>query len=421
MTTKTNSGSAAGLSRKDCLTLDRADPLAAKRRLFDLPKGVIYLDGNSLGALPKGVAKRVQTAVAEQWGRDLITSWNKHGWFALPGRIGDRIGKLIGASAGTVVAADTISVNLFKLAAAALKLKPGRRVILSDTGNFPTDLYIAEGVLGMTDAHELKLVAPEEVAGAIDDTVALVMLTEVDYATGRRHDMRAITSKAHKAGALVLWDLAHSAGAIPVDVEGSKADFAVGCTYKYLNGGPGAPAFLYVRKDLQEKLSSPLSGWWGHAEPFAFKTSYRPAPGIVRQQCGTQAMLSMIALDAALDAFDGVDMHAVYAKARMLAEVFIGEVERRCGPHGVTLAGPRDLTARGSQVSFHCPEGYAVMQALIANGVVGDFRAPDKIRFGLTPLYTRFADVHDAAAIIERVMAERLWDTPKFRARSVVT
>lgn len=408
-------------SRSQCLVLDRADPLAAKRKLFALPKGVIYLDGNSLGVLPKGVAERVAKAVAEEWGRDLITSWNKHGWFTLPGRIGDRIGKLIGAPAGTVVAADTISVNLFKLVAAALKLKPGRRVILSDSGNFPTDLYIAEGVLGMTGEHELKLVAPEDVAGAIDDSVALVMLTEVDYATGRRHDMRAITSKAHNAGALVLWDLAHSAGAIPVDLEGAKADFAVGCTYKYLNGGPGAPAFLYVRKGLQEKLSSPLSGWWGHAEPFAFTTRYKPAPGITRQQCGTQAMLSMIALDAALDAYNGVDMHAVYAKARMLAEVFIGEVEGRCGRYGLKLAGPRNLAERGSQVSFHCPEGYAVMQALIANGVVGDFRAPDRIRFGLTPLYTRFADVYDAAVIVEKVMAERLWDTSTLRARSAVT
>jgi kynureninase len=418
---KANSISPTELTRNACLALDRADPLAARRRLFELPKGVIYLDGNSLGALPKGVAGRVAKAVKEEWGQDLITSWNKHGWFKLPERIGNRIGKLIGASEGTVVAADTISINLFKLVAAALKLQPGRRVILSDTGNFPTDLYIAEGAIGMTERHELKLVAPEEVASAIDETVALVMLTEVDYATGRRHDMRAITAKAHAEGALVLWDLAHSAGAIPVDLEGAGADLAVGCTYKYLNGGPGAPAFLYVRRELQDKLASPLSGWWGHADPFAFTTSYRPAAGIVRQQCGTQAMLSMVALDAALDAFDGVDMGALYRKAQALAALFIDEVERRCGGHGVSLAGPRDLGQRGSQVSFHCPEGYAVMQALIDHGVVGDFRAPDKIRFGLTPLYTRYVDAYDAAVIIEKVLAGRLWDTPRFRARAAVT
>lgn len=409
------------MTRDDCLALDRDDPLAGKRDLFALPAGVIYLDGNSLGALPKGVAARVGRAVEAEWGQDLITSWNTHGWFTLPGRLGDRIGRLIGAPQGTVVVADTISVNLFKLVAAALRLRPGRRVILSDTGNFPTDLYIAEGVLGMTGGHELKLVAPEAVEAAVDETVALVMLTEVDYATGRRHDMKAITAKAHAAGALILWDLAHSAGAIPVDLTGADADFAVGCTYKYLNGGPGAPAFLFVRKDLQDSIVSPLSGWWGHANPFAFSTGYQPAAGITRQQCGTQAMLSMIALDAALDAYDGVDMTVLYGKAQKLAGVFISEVERRCGGLGLKLAGPRDLSQRGSQLSFHCPEGYAVMQALIAHGVVGDFRAPDKIRFGLTPLYTRFADVFDAAVIIERVMAGRLWDTPEFKARSAVT
>jgi kynureninase len=409
------------ITRSHCLALDRNDPLAPMRARFELPKGIIYLDGNSLGPLPKGVAKRVARAITEEWGEDLITAWNKHGWFHLPARIGSRIGRLVGAPEGTVVAADTISVNLFKLIGAVLRLRPDRRLILSDTGNFPTDLYVAEGAAGLTERHELKLVPPEDVGRAIDSTVALVMLTEIDYATGRRHDMTQITRKAHAEGAFILWDLAHSAGAIPVDLEGAGADVAVGCTYKYLNGGPGAPAFLYVRKGLQGKLLSPLSGWWGHREPFAFKTRYRPAAGITRQQCGTQAMLSMIALDAALDAFDGVDMEAVHAKARALAEVFIAEVERRCGSYGVRLAGPRDLMQRGSQVSFHCPEGYAVMQALIAEGVIGDFRAPDKIRFGLTPLYTRFIDVYDAAAAIEHVLADRLWDVPEFKARAAVT
>jgi len=409
-------------TRDDCLALDRADPLAAKRALFVLPDGMIYLDGNSLGPLPKSVASRLAETVTQQWGLTLIKSWNEHGWFDLPRKIGDRIAKLIGAPPASVVACDTISVNLFKLLGAAVALKPQRRVILSDSGNFPTDLYMMQGLIRLLDRDlELRLVAPEEVEAAITADVAVVSLTEVDYRTGRRHDMKRLTAKAHAAGALAIWDLAHSAGAFPVDLAGCKADFAVGCTYKYLNGGPGAPAFLYVRPDLQDLIQSPLSGWWGHDAPFAFDVNYRPAPGITRQQCGTQAILAMAALDSALDVWNDVDLSELRRKSEELCELFIARVEGANAKHGVRLAGPRNMGERGSHVSFHCPEGYAVMQALIAHGVIGDFREPDIIRFGVTPLYTRFVDIWDAAAILTRILDQRQWDDPRFKARKAVT
>jgi kynureninase len=410
------------MSREECLSRDAADPLAVKRSLFVLPDGVIYLDGNSLGPLPKSVAARLADTVARQWGETLIKSWNEHGWFDLPRKIGDRLAKLIGAPPASVVACDTISVNLFKLLGAALALNPGRRVILSDTGNFPTDLYMMQGLIRLLDRDlELRLVEPENVEAALTADVAVVSLTEVDYRTGRRHDMRRLTAKAHESGVLAIWDLAHSAGAFPVDLSGAKVDFAVGCTYKYLNGGPGAPAFLYVRPDLQDRIQSPLSGWWGHDAPFAFDPAYRPAPGIVRQQCGTQAILAMAALDAALDVWDDVDLAALRCKSEDLCTLFIARIESANARHGMKLAGPRDMRERGSHVSFHCPEGYAVMQALIASGVIGDFRSPDIIRFGVTPLYTRFVDIWDAAAILTRILDKRLWDNPRFKAKKAVT
>ena len=409
-------------TRDECLARDRADPLAGKRELFKLPDGIIYLDGNSLGALPRNVASRVTDTIDRQWGATLIKSWNEHGWFDLPRKIGDRIAKLIGAPSASVVACDTISVNLYKLLGAAIALRPSRRVILSDTGNFPTDLYMMQGLIRLLDRDlELRLVEPENVESAITDDVAVVSLTEVDYRTGRRHDMKRLTAKAHEVGALAIWDLAHSAGAFPVDLASCNADFAVGCTYKYLNGGPGSPAFLYVRPDLQNRIESPLSGWWGHAAPFAFDIDYRAAPGILRQQCGTQAILAMAALDAALDVWDDVDLFALRRKSEALCSLFIAEVETRNTKHGVTLAGPRAMSERGSHVSFHCPEGYAVMQALIAQGVIGDFRAPDIIRFGVTPLYTRHVDIWDAAAILTRILDEGLWDDPRFKSLKAVT
>ncbi|MFO1121648.1 MAG: kynureninase [Hyphomicrobiales bacterium] len=410
------------MNRADCEALDRADPLAARRALFEIPEGLNYLDGNSLGVLPHTVPPRVAAAVSRQWGQSLITSWNEHGWFALPQKVGDRIARLIGAAPGTVIAGDTISINLYKLLGAAVKLRPERRVILSDTGNFPSDLYVAQGLRDLLDdGHVLKLVEPEQIPAAIDESVAVVMLTEVDYRTSRLHDMAAVTRAAHRAGALTIWDLAHSAGALPVDLAGSNADFALGCTYKYLNGGPGAPAFLYVRPDLQDQVNPPLAGWWGHAAPFAFDPDYRPARGIIRNQCGTQPILSMVALDAALDVWDGVDLQALRRKSMALSQHFIDLAETRCGRHGVRAAGPRDMARRGSHVSLHCPEGYAVMQALIAAKVIGDFRAPDMIRFGFTPLYTRFVDMWDAVDVLADILDNRRWDQPQFRSRKAVT
>ena len=410
------------MNRADCQVLDRADPLAAKRNLFHLPNGMIYLDGNSLGMMPKNVPARVQDAMQKQWGETLIKSWNEHGWFHLAQKIGDRLARLIGAPQASVIAGDTISINLFKLLAAAAKMSPQRRVILSDNGNFPSDLYVAQGFRDLLDdGYELRVVAPDDVMGAIDETVAFTMITEVDYRSARLHDMKAVTAKAHALGALTIWDLAHSAGATPVDLTGGNADFAVGCTYKYLNGGPGAPAFLYVRPDLQDKVRPALSGWWGHVAPFAFDLDYHPAPGIIRNQCGTQPILSMTALDAALDVWDDVDMQVLRAKSLALCKCFIGLVEERCGKHGVTVEGPRQMQLRGSHVSLHHPEGYAVMQALIANHVIGDFRSPGMMRFGFTPLYTSFADVWDAVDILARILDRNEWDQPQFLSRKAVT
>jgi kynureninase len=410
------------VKRSDCEALDREDPLAGKRAAFTIPEGLIYLDGNSLGVLPRNVPARVAEVAEKQWGETLIKSWNEHGWFHLPRKVGDRIARLIGAPRASVIAGDTISVNLFKLLGAAARLNPGRRVILSDNGNFPSDLYVAQGFRDLLDdGYVLKVVAPEEVMDAIDESVAFTMITEVDYRTARMHDMKAVTAKAHEKGALTIWDLAHSAGATPVNLQGTGADFAVGCTYKYLNGGPGAPAFLYVRPGLQDRVQPPLAGWWGHASPFTFDLDYRPAPGIVRNQCGTQPILSMAALDAALDVWDDVDMGVLRAKSVALCRTFIDLVESRCAAQGVTVAGPREPDRRGSHVSVHHPEGYAVMQALIAANVVGDFRAPDMMRFGFTPLYTSFADVWDAVDILVRILERREWDQPQFRARKAVT
>ena len=408
--------------RAGCEALDRADPMRLARDRFTIPDGLIYLDGNSLGVLPKHVPQRVDDVMQRQWGETLIRSWNDHGWFHLPQKIGGRIARLIGAPQASVIAGDTISVNLFKLLGAALKLNSQRKIILSDTGNFPSDLYVAQGLRDLLDdTYVLKLVEPEAVMAAIDTSTAVVMLTEVDYRSGRLHDMKAVTERAHAMGALTIWDLAHSAGALAIDLAGTRADFALGCTYKYLNGGPGAPAFLYVRPDLQDKIAPPLAGWWGHAAPFAFDPDYRPAQGIIRNQCGTQPILSMAALDAALDVWDDVAMADVRTKSLALCKLFIELAEARCGHHGVKLAGPRDMNGRGSHVSLHCPEGYAVMQALIANKVIGDFRAPDMIRFGFTPLYTRFTDVWDAVDQLARILDQRIWDQPQFRARKAVT
>ena len=390
------------------------------RALFELPEGVLYLDGNSLGPLTKAARERVSREVEESWGRELIRAWNTAHWIDLPARVGDKIARLIGAQAGSVVAANSTSVNLYKALIAALRLAGERRVILSDTSNFPTDLYIAEGVAAtLGDGYRLETVAPEDVAEAISDDTAVLMLTEVDYRTGRLHDMKALTQRAHALGVVTIWDLAHSAGAFPVDLTACNADFAVGCGYKYLNGGPGAPAFIYARPDLQASAATPLSGWMGHEAPFAFDLHYRPANSIDRLRSGTPSVIAMAALDSALDAFEGVDMRAVRTRSIQLSEAFRERVERACPE--LELASPRDPQARGSQISFRFAEGYAAMQALIARGVIGDFRAPDVMRFGFTPLYLSRADVLAAADAVIEIVKQKLWDRPEFKARNKVT
>ena len=425
----TNSPTTDDLGLAAAIAQDAADGLAGMRQRFLVPDDVIYLDGNSLGVLPKGVAERVSAAVADEWGRGLIRSWNAAGWVDLPGRVGGRIAAMIGASPSCVIAADSTTVNLFKVLSAAVALQPGRSKIVTETRNFPTDNYIAEGVIRQCGGHHqlVHIDHPEDIAAALDSDVAVLMLTHVNYRNGRVHDMAALTRAAHDAGALVIWDLAHSAGALPVDLEGCNVDFAVGCGYKYLNGGPGAPAFLYAAPRHQGGFQQPLSGWFGHADPFDFAPAYRAAADISQYQCGTPPVLSMIALDAALDAWDGVSMAATRTKSMALTDYFITLVEARCAGHGLTLISPRDATQRGSQVSFtHTSDtgefgGYAIISALIEDGVIGDFRAPDVLRFGFTPLYTRFVDVWHAVDRLATVMEERRWDRPEFRTRKKVT
>lgn len=395
------------------MTLPRKD-------MFHLPEGMIYLDGNSLGPLPKGVEARVAQVISAEWGDQLIKGWNACGWMAQPSEVGNKVGRLIGAPAGSVVIGDTLSLKVFQALCAGLSMRPERKVILSDTGNFPSDLYMAEGLARLKgQGYALKTVAPEDVAGAIDDTVAVVMLTQVDYRTGRMHDMAAMTKLAHAAGAVMLWDLAHSAGAVEVDLAGSNCELAVGCTYKYLNGGPGAPALIYVRPDLAGSIDPALAGWLGHDAPFAFEASYRPAPGIERMRVGTPPVLQVAALDEALKVWDGVDMADLRAASLRLSELFIAEVESRCP--ALTLNSPRDSSQRGSQVSFSFEHGYAAMQALIARGVIGDFRAPDVMRFGVTPLYLDDSDIIKAVDILADILDNRLWDAPEYKTKSRVT
>ncbi len=391
-----------------------------RKHLFDLPEGMIYLDGNSLGPLPRAVPARLARAVTGEWGAHLIQGWNLDGWMAQPGRVGDRVGRLIGAPPGSVVMGDTLSIKVYQALSAALAVRPDRRVVVSDSGNFPSDLYIADGLIRhLGQGHVLRVAAPDAVGDAIGPDVAAVLLTQVDYRTGRMHDMAAITKAAHAAGAVMIWDLAHSAGAVPVDLAACGAEFAAGCSYKYLNGGPGAPAFIYVRPDLADRIDPALAGWLGHAAPFAFDLDYRPAPGVDRMRVGTPPVLQMTALDAALDVWDGVDMADLRAASVALSERFIAEVAAHCPD--LMLASPRDARERGSQVSFHFAHGYAAMQALIAQGVIGDFRAPDIMRFGFTPLYIDQADVVRAAGILGRIITDRLWDRPEFQARKAVT
>jgi kynureninase len=398
---------------------DSADPLAFARERFRLPDGIIYLDGNSLGALPVAAPAALSQTAELEWGEDLIASWNKHGWIDWPTKIAAKLALIVEARPSELLFADSTSVCLFKLLAAAVRARPGRRTVLSQHANFPTDLYVAQGLCDMLSL-DLKAVPANQVLDAIDEDTAVVSLTHVDYRSAAIHDMRAINRAAHDAGALTLWDLSHSAGAITLDLDGSQSDLAVGCGYKYLSGGPGAPAFIYVADRLHDQLSSPLQGWMGHAEPFAFVDEYRPAEGMRKFLTGTPSILALAALDAGLATFEGVSMWDVEAKARMLSQFFIDEVEARCGDE-VRLASPRDSAQRGSHLVFAHPEAYAVMQALIDRGVIGDFRAPNLMRFGFTPLYTRFVDVVLAAEILAEILESREWDQPRFKARAKVT
>ena len=391
-----------------------------RKHMFTLPEGVIYLDGNSLGVLPVAAQARAAQVIGEEWGQQLIRAWNTASWITLPQKLGDRIAGFIGAPEGSVATGDTLSIKVFQALSAALTMRPDRKVILSDNGNFPTDLYMAQGLTRLLDKHhEIRTPAPQDVLAAIDDSVAVVMLTHVDYRSGRLHDMQAITRAAHDAGAVMIWDLAHSAGAVPLDIAGSNAEFAVGCTYKYLNGGPGAPAFIYVRPDIVEQIDPALSGWMGHDAPFAMELEYRPAMSTERLRVGTPPIIQLSILDAALDVWDGVSIDELRAASIDLSELFIEEVERRCP--ALRLASPRNPQERGSQVSFAFVDGYSAMQALIERGVIGDFRAPDIMRFGFTPLYLDKDDVVAAAERIEDVISNELWRDPKYQLKSRVT
>jgi kynureninase len=406
----------------DVAALDAADALAPYRDLFALPEGVIYLDGNSLGALPKETPARVAQVMHEEWGTGLIRSWNSADWIGAPQRVGGKIARLVGAESHEVVVADSTSVNLHKLIVAALGAQTGRRTVLSEPGNFPTDLYMVETAIAtLGTGHRLELAPRDEIVSRITEDTALVMLTHVHYKTADVYDMATITAAAHAKGALVLWDLSHSVGALPLQLNACHADMAVGCGYKFLNGGPGAPAFLFVAERHHATLRSPLGGWMGHARPFAFVDEYEPAVGIARFLCGTPPILAVAALESGVDLHLRVDMQQVAMKSRALCELFIDLVAARCASYGVTLVGPPRGAPRGSHVSFRHPDGYAIMQALIARGVIGDFRAPDVMRFGLTPLYLRFADIAAAVDVLEEVLRTDAWRAPEYQVRQAVT
>jgi kynureninase len=430
-----------------CQQRDAQDPLRALKDHFSLPPGVIYLDGNSLGVLPKATAVRVAEVVTQEWGMGLIRSWNSAGWFESPQKVGNKIARLIGANAGEVLATDTTSINLYKVLSAALNVTaadaPSRKLIVSERSNFPTDLYIAEA-LCQERGYTLKLVETDEVTASLSSDmaadVAILMLTHVNYRTGAMHDMAAVTQAAHAAGILTVWDLAHSAGAVPVDLNGAHVDFAIGCGYKYLNGGPGAPAFVWVNPKHTERFWQPLAGWWGHATPFEFTPDYRPAPGVNRYLCGTQPIISMAALGCGLDVYMAAEafggMTALRTKSLALTDLFIELVQERCDGFGLGLATPLTHAQRGSQVCLTREHGaglagdsgaFATVQALIARCVIGDYRAGDGnthkdiMRFGFTPLYIGFEDVWHAVEHLRQVLVSEEWKRPEFNQKQAVT
>ena len=401
---------------------DQEDELAGFREQFHLPDNLIYMNGNSLGVMPRQALARAQDVVGREWGNDLIRSWNINHWIDLPQRLGNKIARLVGADEGEVIVCDSTSVNLFKLAAAAVRMQPGRSKIISEPGNFPTDLYVLQGVEQFSDGRvQLHTVEREQLLEAIDEDTAVVVLTHVHYKSGSMFDMAALTARAHEKGALILWDLSHSTGAVPVDLNGVDADFAIGCGYKYLNGGPGAPAFLFVARRHQATLQQPLSGWFGHANPFAMRDDYEPAPGIERTLCGTTSVIGASVLEVGVDLMVAADMTKVRAKSVKMGELFIALVEQRLQGQGFTLVSSKDSAQRGSQVSLRHEQGYAIMQALIARGVIGDFRAPDILRFGFTPLYLRYVDIWDALEVLADIMARGEWQSSEYQVRTKVT
>ena len=411
------------MSTRDIAELDRLDPLAEKRGEFELPEGVIYLDGNSLGPLPRAASERSAEVIRQQWGQDLVRSWNVHDWIDLPGRVGEKIAPLLGAGPGQVICCDSTSVNLFKLLCSALQLQPDRRVVVSQADNFPADLYMVQGLsqLGRDGLCELETVADNEIAQRLDRDIAVLVLTQVNFRSGKMHNMQRFTELAHAKDILVIWDLAHSAGAVPLELDDWGVDFAVGCGYKFLNGGPGAPAFVYVAKRHQESVRQPLSGWMGHAAPFAFAEDYRAAPGVRQFLCGTPPIVSMSVLDAALSVFADVDMDRVRAKSVGLSELFLDLVSGHDALAGLKLVSPRDSRERGSQLAFAHPDAYAICQALIERGVFTDFRSPDILRIGIAPLYTRYRDISDAVEILADIMRSEIYRREEYSQRQKVT
>lgn len=409
------------LTRQNCLDLDAADPLAIWRQRFRLPTEVVYLDGNSLGALPAALPVRLHEVMEAQWGCDLIASWNSHGWIDLPLRVGAKIARLMGAAPDEVVAADSVSVNLFKLVAAALRANSDRKVVLTEAEEFPTDLYILQGIADLLPGVEVRIADPGGLEKAMNADVAVMLLSHVHYRTGRMRDMAGLNANAHRLGIYNLWDLSHSVGALDVDLTRDGADLAAGCGYKYLNGGPGAPAYLFVARTLQAQMNNPISGWMGHARPFEFASAYQPAEGIARWLSGTPNILSLAALDVALDVFEGASMAQLQLKSRQLGDLFVALVEQHCGTHDLRLISPHRSKLRGAQVAFAHPNAYAIVRALIDRGVIGDFRVPDAMRFGFSPLYLRFADMWDAVHHLANVLDGEVWRDERYRETARVT
>ncbi|MGI9295882.1 MAG: kynureninase [Pseudomonadales bacterium] len=410
------------ISKEHCEALDRDDPLAAFRNEFALPPGTIYLNGNSLGAMPKRALEIANRTIVDEWGRDLINSWNTADWFHLPQRLGDKLAAIIGADPGEVVVTDSTGINVFKTMSAALALRPERSVIVMEGSNFPTDNYTVQGLVQqLGDRHTIRFAEKDQLADAIDDDVAVVCLTDVHYKTGHILDMQAITQKAQACGAITVWDLCHSAGAIPVDLNGCNADFAVGCTYKYLNGGPGSPGFIFAAKRHHGSALQPLTGWWGHASPFAFERDYRPAPGIDQMLSGTQAIVSLAMVEAGLDITARASMNVIRDKSKKMGDMFIQLIEKHCADYGFSLVSPRDAEERASQVALEHEQGYPIMRALIDNKVVGDFRAPNILRFGFAPLYLRYVDVWNTVDTLQTIMHTEKWREEKYNTRLAVT